>query len=128
MTEQSRAEAIKKRIYRKRLGILTIVNKIKLWPSRNGCLHGIRQVKVTGDTATLITHCNKELHVRNSVNSRAGRWLRNRWYSQACPECRIPEWKLEKYSSTRFKRHHGSLLLEADPRQQKVENVLREPH
>jgi hypothetical protein len=24
---------------------------------------------------------------------------------------RIPEWKLQKYSSTQFKRHYGSMLL-----------------
>ena len=40
----------------------------------------------------------------------AARWLRNKWFKGACSVCRVPEWKLEKYSSTQFKRHYGSAL------------------
>jgi hypothetical protein len=29
-----------------------------------------------------------------------------------CGTCRIPAWKLEKYSSTHFRRHYGSRLLD----------------
>ena len=43
---------------------------------------------------------------------RAARWLRNKWYAEACPKCRIPEWKLQKYASTHFKRGYGSDLHE----------------
>jgi hypothetical protein len=28
-----------------------------------------------------------------------------------CGDCRVPEWKVEKYASTYFKRHYGSALL-----------------
>lgn len=115
MNDKQQATAVKNRFYRKRIGLFTIVNKIKLWPSRSGSLHGIRLIEVNGNTAKLTTHCNKEFHITNSLNSRAGRWLRNRWYSHECAECRIPVWKIEKYSTTRFRRHQGSLLLAADP-------------
>ena len=67
-----------------------------------------------GDQARITTHCNKTFVVTNSRNSRAARWLRNKWFKQVCAECRIPEWKLEKYSATRFKRHYGSALLDED--------------
>jgi hypothetical protein len=40
------------------------------------------------------------------------RWLRNKWYQDACPACSIPEWKLSKFHSTHFNRHHGSTLEE----------------
>jgi pyrrolysyl-tRNA synthetase-like protein len=49
---------------------------------------------------------------RNSRNSRAARWLRNKWFSAACAECGVPAWKLAKYSSTEFKRHFGSALAD----------------
>jgi len=113
--EEKKVKPAKKRFYRKRIKLFNVINKIKLWPSRTGKLHGIRTIEVYGETARLVTHCNKEFYVNNSMNSRAGRWLRNKWFTSTCSECRIPEWKLEKYSSTRFKRHQGSLLKEAEP-------------
>ena len=63
-----------------------------------------------GKTARLTTHCNKEFIIKNSLNSRSGRWLRNKWFTKECAACKIPGWKLEKYSATTFKRHHGSML------------------
>jgi len=64
-----------------------------------------------GDQAEIITHCNERFVVRNSRNSRAARWLRNKWFSRACGECGVPEWKVEKYYGTVFKRGMGSFLL-----------------
>lgn len=104
-------KAAKTRYYRKRVELFRLIDKIKLWPSRTGLLHGIQTIEKTGDTARITTHCNKTFTVNNSRNSRAARWLRNKWFAGACPACRVPEWKLAKYSSTQFKRHHGSDLL-----------------
>ena len=101
-----------KRYYRKRVELFRLIDKIKLWPSRSGRLHGIRTIDRMGDEARITTHCNKTFMVNNSRNSRAARWLRNKWFHTICPTCRIPDWKLAKYSSTQFKRHHGSLLLD----------------
>ena len=101
----------KKRFYRKRVELFRLIEKIKVWPSRTGLLHGIRTIEKMGDTARITTHCNKTFLINNSRNSRAARWLRNKWFSGACPECRVPDWKLAKYSSTQFTRHHGSDTL-----------------
>lgn len=101
----------KKRFYRKRVRMFNLLNKIKLWPSRTGQLHGIRTLDIQGGTAKLTTHCNKEFLVSNSMNSRGARWLRNKWFVRVCPKCGVPEWKLQKYSATLFKRHQGSLLV-----------------
>ena len=108
MSSEGKAE--KKRFYRKRVDLFRLIDKIKLWPSRKGLLHGIRSMERMGDTARITTHCNKTFVVNNSRNSRAARWLRNKWFAGACPVCRVPEWKLSKYSSTQFRRHHGSDL------------------
>jgi len=110
-TQEKKIKSAKKRYYRKRVRIFNLIDKIKLWPSRTGQLHGIRSIEIMGETARLTTHCNKEFFINNSLNSRAGRWLRNKWFVRVCPECRIPDWKLEKYSSTLFKRHQGSMLI-----------------
>jgi pyrrolysyl-tRNA synthetase-like protein len=96
--------------YRKRVELLRLIDRIKLWPSRKGFLHGIKSVEEIGAQAKITTHCNKQFIVNNSRNCRAARWLRNKWFKSACPACAVPQWKLEKYSATRFKRHHGSLL------------------
>jgi pyrrolysyl-tRNA synthetase-like protein len=92
-----------KRFYRKRVELFRLIDKIKLWPSRNGILHGIKTIEKMGDQAQITTHCNKTFT--------AARWLRNKWFKGVCGICRIPEWKLEKYSSTQFKRHFGSRLI-----------------
>ncbi|UCH93797.1 MAG: hypothetical protein JSV88_26505 [Candidatus Aminicenantes bacterium] len=101
-----------KRYYRKRVELFKLIDKIKLWPSRKGILHGIKAIEEMGDQARITTHCDKTFIVNNSRNSRAARWLRNKWFGKVCPICQVPDWKLEKYSATRFKRHYGSLLLD----------------
>ncbi|MCG8618282.1 MAG: hypothetical protein MI802_18865 [Desulfobacterales bacterium] len=112
--EENKKSTDKKRFYRKRVRLFNLISKIKLWPSRTGSLHGIRTIDITGNQARLVTHCNKEFVISNSLNSRAARWLRNKWFVKVCPDCRVPDWKLEKYSSTLFRRHQGSLLTEKD--------------
>jgi len=118
MSGEAKAKTPVKRYYRKRVELFRLIDKIKLWPSRKGLLHGIKAIEKLGDRACITTHCNKTFMVNNSRNSRAARWLRNKWFKGACPACGVPEWKLAKYSSTQFKRHYGSLLLEEDGRKQ----------
>jgi len=98
------------RYYRKRVELFLLIDKIKLWPSRKGVLHGIKSVVKSGNTAEITTHCGKHFRIFNSRNSRAARWLRNKMYHQVCEKCGIPQWKLEKFSSTRFRRKYGSDL------------------
>ncbi|MCD4720596.1 MAG: hypothetical protein K8S13_12170 [Desulfobacula sp.] len=122
VSQEKQKKTVKKRYYRKRVRIFNLIDKIKLWPSRTGQLHGIRSIEIMGDTARLTTHCSKEFIINNSLNSRAGRWLRNKWFVRVCPECRVPDWKLEKYSSTLFKRNQGSMLIK---NQKPVEQTTR---
>jgi len=110
------------RYYRTRVGLLTLIEKMKLWPSRRGVLHGIRSIEVLGEQAMITTHCNKQFMVNDSRRSRAARALRNKWFSKPCSECRIPDWKLAKYSSTRFSRHFGSSLSEQPGQTSAVRN------
>ena len=112
MNSEKKDKTPAKRYYRKRVHLLNLIEKIKLWPSRKGILHAIRSIEKLGDQARVTTHCNKEFLIHNSRNSRAARWLRNKLFIGVCPQCGVPDWKLEKYNATRFKRHQGSLLLE----------------
>jgi pyrrolysyl-tRNA synthetase-like protein len=114
MPSNKKVKKAAKRYYRKRVALFRLIDKIKWWPSRSGMLHGIRTIKKMGDQARITTHCNKTFLANDSRNSRAARWLRNKWFKEVCPVCRIPDWKLEKYSSTQFKRHYGSALLSED--------------
>ena len=78
------------------------VNKVRLWPSRSGILHGIRQIENRGSSMIITTHCGEQFTVWNSRNSRSARWLRKRWCTHPCPKCHVPDWKLEKYAQTVF--------------------------
>lgn len=100
----------KKKYYRKNVGFFKLVEKIKLWPSRSGTLHGIKSIKITGNTAEITTHCGETFVAWNSRNSRAARWLRNKWCVSACKHCKIPAWKIEKYSTTMMTQKWGSSL------------------
>ena len=118
MTSEKKIKKPAKRYYRKRVELFRLIDKIKLWPSRKGILHGIKTIKKLGDQAQITTHCNKTFMVNNSRNSRAARWLRNKWITDVCRVCGVPDWKLAKYSSTQFKRHHGSLLIKEGEKHQ----------
>ena len=110
MDTPERKPPVAPRVYRKRVELFALLEKIKMWPSRQGILHGIKTIAIMGDLATLTTHCDRTFVVRNSRNSRAARWLRNKWHKEVCATCAIPEWKLQKYSATLFKRSSGSDL------------------
>lgn len=97
----------KKKVFRKGEDLYYLIDRIKLLPSRKGILHGVRSVKCRGNVMTIITHCNQKVCVRYSKNSRLARWLRNKWYEKPCPSCRVPGWKLEKYSRTSFVKESG---------------------
>jgi pyrrolysyl-tRNA synthetase-like protein len=81
---------------------LTLLQRIKLWPSQSGTLHGIRSVALVGSHIDFVTHCGQKKRVRNSKTSKLARWLRNKWYVRPCKTCKIPAWKIEKYSITSF--------------------------
>ena len=102
--------------YRKRVELFALLDKIKIWPSRKGILHGIKTFEPSGNQARITTHCGKTFVVANSRNGRAARWLRNKWYKGVCTKCAVPEWKLQKYSATFFKRKYGSDLHASDTR------------
>lgn len=92
----------KKRYFRKHDELHNVLQKIKLWPSRTGTLHGIRSMAQKGGYIEFVTHCGNMLRIKDSKTSRVARWLRNKWYVKPCPKCKVPGWKLEKYSSTSF--------------------------
>jgi pyrrolysyl-tRNA synthetase-like protein len=103
-----RSKKQKRIYYRKRVELLKLIDKVKLWPSRTGVLHGVKSIEIVGDRAIVTTHCEKQFAVSNSRNSRAARWLRNKWYRGSCEQCAIPQWKLDKYSATFFGEHGRS--------------------
>ena len=109
--EHVKMEKDRKRYYRKRVELFRLLDKVKLWPSRKGVLHGIKSIEILGDQARITTHCNKTFVSNNSRKGRAARSLRNRWFKSVCPVCGVPGWKMAKYVSTRFSRHYGSALL-----------------
>ena len=101
VTSQSSGKRKEKR-FRKREDLYYLINRIKLYPSSEGILHGVRSIKLRGNVLIIVTHCNQQLSVKCSKRGRLARWLRNKWYKKPCQGCRVPEWKLEKYSQTSF--------------------------
>jgi len=103
-------EIIKKKYYRKHVALFPLLEKIKLWPSRTGTLHGIRSIHIKGDFSEITTHCGQTFLCKNSKSGRSARWLRNKWMSKPCKLCKIPSWKMEKYAMTHFSEHYGTEL------------------
>lgn len=96
-----------KRYVFKNQTLYALIAKVKLWPSRSGVLHGVKSVNQRGKRIDIVTHCGETFTVWDSRNSRSARWLRNRWFKKACPRCKVPDWKLEKYSTTVFTDSKG---------------------
>lgn len=90
------------RYIKKNQALYQLIDKIKLWPSRSGNLHGVKSLQDRGNSMVVTTHCGESFVVWNSKNSRSARWLRNRWCKKPCEKCKVPEWKLVKYSQTVF--------------------------
>lgn len=74
-----------------------LINKIKLWPSRTGVLHGVRTVKREGNCVVVTTHCGCTLKTNDSKNGRVLRQLKRRTFKKACKKCDVPRWKMEKF-------------------------------
>ncbi|MCH4184685.1 MAG: pyrrolysine--tRNA(Pyl) ligase small subunit [Eggerthellaceae bacterium] len=102
MPDLSNGEKKTKRYLDKNRSLYDLINKVKLWPSRSGVLHGVKTVTRRGNRIDITTHCGEEFTVWDSRNSRSARWLRNRLVKTPCPRCGVPDWKLEKYNSTVF--------------------------
>lgn len=94
--------AEKKYTVRKHAAPYEVVDKIKLWPSKTGVLHGVRAVRLKGGLIEVETHCGQSFRVRNSKTSRIARHLRNKIYEKPCRRCRIPAWKEKKFAETVF--------------------------
>lgn len=92
-----------KRYERKDQSLSKLIGKIKLWPSRTGLLHGIKTLENKDGLLIITTHCGEQFVTKDSRSSRSSRWLRNRFVTKPCPKCKVPEWKLEKYSKTEFR-------------------------
>lgn len=109
MEEKKEEKKEVKRYIYKNQRLFDLINKIKLWPARSGTLHGIKNIETNGNMMTITTHCGEQFTVWDSKNSRSARWLRNRWSTCACKACKIPDWKLSKYSATVFTDSKKSL-------------------
>ncbi|MGN1015323.1 MAG: pyrrolysine--tRNA(Pyl) ligase small subunit [Butyricicoccus sp.] len=93
-----------KRYVYKNQPLSQMIETIKLWPSRSGRLHGIKNIQYHDQLLVITTHCGITFTVNDSRHSRSDRWLRNSYVKDACPKCRVPDWKLEKYSATVFRK------------------------
>ena len=83
----------------KRPPLNELLQKTKLWTSRSGTLHGVKNATITGSHLKIETFCNKSILTRNSRRSRSARWLRRGWAGKICKTCKVPKWRLSKFSS-----------------------------
>ena len=95
-------KSVPQRYIYKKQRLSQLVGTVKLWPSRSGILHGVKEIQQQGNMLVITTHCGEKFTCWDSKNSRSARWLRNRWWNAPCEKCKIPQWKLEKYSATIF--------------------------
>ena len=93
----SKSKATFAKLASRRRHLFSLVEKVKLWTSRSGCLHGVRSVRLVGDWVEVETHCGISFRVRDSKSSRAKRQIKHGYYRRVCKKCKIPDWKIDKY-------------------------------
>ena len=88
------------RLSSRRQHLLPLVEKVKLWPSRTGRLHGVRSLRTEGDWIFIETHCGEAFRVHNSTSGRGKRQIKHGYYHTVCKKCGIPDWKLDKFKKS----------------------------
>ena len=88
------------KLAQRRQHLFPLVDKVKLWPSRSGCLHGVRSLKLEGDWISIETHCGEEFRVHNSKSARGKRQIKHGYYRKVCRKCGIPDWKIDKFKQS----------------------------
>ena len=64
MPSNQKVKKAAKRYYRKRVALFRLIDKIKLWPSRSGTLHGIRNIEKICLTQVRLKRRNSSLGMR----------------------------------------------------------------
>jgi pyrrolysyl-tRNA synthetase-like protein len=89
------------KLIKRNKSLYDVLDKVKLWVSRTGTLHGIRTITYHGEWIDITTHCGREIRVHDSKRGRGKRQLEYRYYKKVCRECKVPDWKIAKYTKRR---------------------------
>lgn len=88
------------KLAQRRQHLYPLVDRVKLWPSRTGRLHGVRSLDIEGEWISIETHCGEHFRVRNSKSARGKRQIKHGHYKTICKKCGIPDWKIDKFKQS----------------------------
>jgi pyrrolysyl-tRNA synthetase-like protein len=85
-------------ITERKKSVSILVNELGFFVSRSGRLHKMSSITGYGDYLKLYTECGQCIIVRDSCQSRAARWLRNKWMKKPCRGCKIKAGDLSRFT------------------------------
>ncbi len=86
-----------------------------VWLSRNGLLHGVRDLKVSTKFIHITTDCGNTFTVRNSRRSRGARMLRYNKYRKACKHCKPSDELITRFVKKEFDKRSEARVLSSSP-------------
>ncbi|MCP8307830.1 MAG: hypothetical protein H3Z52_01050 [archaeon] len=84
-------------ILEKKRSVSSLVNELGFFVSRSGRLHKVSSIVEHGDYVKLLMKCGQCIIVRDSRQSRATRWLKNKWMRKPCRSCKIKSGDLSRF-------------------------------
>ena len=84
-------------ILEKKRSVSSLVNELGFFISRSGRLHKVSSMVEQGDYLKLSMKCGQCIIVRDSRQSRATRWLKNKWMKKPCRGCKIQSGDLSRF-------------------------------
>lgn len=83
---------------KRKKSVSTLVNELGFFVSRSGRLHKTSSITRHGDYLKLSMKCGQCIIIRDSRQSRATRWLRNKWMKKPCRGCKIKTEDLSRFT------------------------------
>jgi pyrrolysyl-tRNA synthetase-like protein len=85
-------------ILEKKRSVSSLVDELGFFISRTGRLHKVSSMVEQGYYVRLSMKCGQCTIVRNSRQSRATRWLRNKWMRKPCRGCKIKSGDISRFT------------------------------
>jgi len=85
-------------ILEKKRSVSSLVGELGFFVSRSGSLHKVSSMAEQGDYLEISMKCGQCIIVRDSRQSRATRWLKNKWMRKPCRGCKIKSGDLSRFT------------------------------
>jgi len=78
-------------IYKQQPRLSSLIEKYKIYPSRNRVMHNVKSVQQCGLMLHLTLNCGMKIIVKDSKRGRGARWIKQMVYWCECKQCGFVE-------------------------------------